>query len=277
MSAVVRCTVERALHSAVACARLRSPLGAYLPCEFRALGSRLEMSVSDETLRDDAPGRAGTLIDCGAALLNARVALAHQELEAVVTRMPAGPSAALVARIEVRRPSSPEESIADAPLAVFAERLRWVAHDSPPHRDVDLPRQVTARLAAAAAREGAVLVRVLRPDHRAAIDRLLGHSQVPAQRRTPSRDTVLLLGTYANGPVDWLRTGEALQRARLELARVGLTGRLLLSSSAAPGMWDRLRAALSLDFSPQLLLRVQTGAGEEPAALDEGLPGIPAA
>lgn len=281
MSAVTDRSFERVLHTAVNCARLRPPLGTGPPCEFRTIANRVDMSLvtgSGPWSRD--VDRRQAMIDCGAALLNARVVIAREELIATVTRDLSDAAAPRFARIEVRSPEEPDEPIPDARLGGLADRLRWVTLHKGHTPDVDLPRAVAAKLAVAAAQEDAVLVRVARADHLAVIDRLerltardpdpyadrrqrtAAPPRLPIQRRAVSGGgTLLLLGTRQDGPMDWLRTGEALQRVRLELARLDLVGRPLAELLAAPEMWAGLRRALSLDFSPQILIRV-LGAGE---------------
>lgn len=282
MSAVATRTVERALHLAVMWARLPPPLGGPPPWAFRAQGNRLDMFLTAQAdpVREDVDGRRG-LINCGTALLNARVVFAREDLIATVTPIPSGPAEPMFARIEVRHPHDPEEPIPDERLAGLAGRLRSLTLCPPHARDVDLPREVTAKLAAAAAREDAILVRVARADHLHAVERL--HRQlrpspdpdadawpapmlvnpVPTQRRPSTTRSVLLLGTRANRPVDWLRTGQALQHVRLELAGRDLAIEPLTWLPAAPGVWGGLRRALSVHFSPQVLFRVLAVTGQD--------------
>jgi hypothetical protein len=76
----------------------------------------------------------------------------------------------------------------------------------------------------------------------------------------PSPRTMLLLGTVADDPVAWLRTGEALERTRLILSQYGYASSPLTRAVDLPEARGALRRGLGLTFQPQVLLLVGPGA-----------------
>ena len=68
--------------------------------------------------------------------------------------------------------------------------------------------------------------------------------------------TLLLIGTMGNELIDWLRTGEALQRVWLELTRAGYSASPITQIVEVRRTNYRLRDALKLFMNPALLLRV---------------------
>jgi hypothetical protein len=65
-----------------------------------------------------------------------------------------------------------------------------------------------------------------------------------------------VLCTAGDGPGDWLRAGEALERVLLAITRHGFTASPLTQVTEVPTTRARLRAELGLIGYPQILLRV---------------------
>lgn len=282
MSTVANRTVERALRRAVLGSRLTTAPRTEPAWSYRLRHNTLEMFLDPRHGASPLePHNRAALLECGAALLTARAVIARDELTATVTRFPDGPDDLVFARLVVHSDGDPDEWPADQRLAPLCDYLRMVRLDSGETQNVDVPRAFATKLAAAAAQEDVLLVRVARADHLAAlhqmhrqVEHLLGDvvepwplpefagqgtaapRALPAQRNRRSIPTLLLLGTRDDGPLAWLRSGEALQRVRLELAREGAGTRPLTALLSVPAARAALRRGLSLDFHPQVLFRV---------------------
>lgn len=84
-----------------------------------------------------------------------------------------------------------------------------------------------------------------------------GAGALPSDTGSGSDDqTLVLLTTRDDGPEAWLRSGEALQRVLLELTRLGWVAGPLTQAIEVPVTRTQLRAALTWDAHPQMLLRI---------------------
>ena len=83
-----------------------------------------------------------------------------------------------------------------------------------------------------------------------------GEGQLPADPGDSAGQTLVLLATRADSPLDWLRCGEALQRVLLELTRRGWVASPVTQAIEVPLTRTQLRAALTWDAHPQVLLRI---------------------
>jgi hypothetical protein len=68
--------------------------------------------------------------------------------------------------------------------------------------------------------------------------------------------TFVLLATHDDDPASWLRSGEAVQRVLLDLARLGWAASPVAQAIEVPVTRTRLRSALTWDAHPQMLLRI---------------------
>lgn len=139
---------------------------------------------------DDPSGRLLHL-GCGAALLNLRLAAAQFGREPVVRLLPDRSRPTLLATVRLAGPhrTAPFERL------LYAATLRPVparqpSGDQGDHGDQCLPQRVTNELAGSARLEGGTL----HPVHNGST-------------------LTVVLSTRGNGPTEWLRAGQALQRA----------------------------------------------------------------
>lgn len=84
----------------------------------------------------------------------------------------------------------------------------------------------------------------------------LGTGSLPADTRSSHRQCLVLLGTAADHPIDWLRCGEALERILLEMTKYGFVAEPMTQAIDVPYTRVTLRAELGLISHPQVLLRI---------------------
>ena len=157
----------------------------------------------------------------------------------------------------------PEDGL--APLAAVAAGgplRRRTAPDRP------LSATLLERLARAAALENAVLVPVESQQGRRLIEELEREARA-VRAPTGTGPTVgssagavepaiyLMLSTRSDDELAWLRSGEAVERVLLLLARADRTGSVLTDAVDVPPIRARLRSALCWDDHPQALIRVE--------------------
>lgn len=228
----------------------------------------------------------------GAALFNVRVALATRGWGATVERLPAPGRTDVVAVVR------PVPGVPEAGLPVLADAL----HRRSTHRAgflaEEVPDELLAHLARAAAAEGAGLVVATSSGHRRLLARLTReadavHAATPAAaeelrrwqpdgpvhggpdrggpRRTVDSDsgadrTFVLLTAPADDPPSWLRSGEALERVLLELTRLGWSASPMTQVLEVPATRAVVRSAITDGAHPQALLRIGHP-GPRPASL----------
>ena len=83
-----------------------------------------------------------------------------------------------------------------------------------------------------------------------------GAGWLPAETHSSRHQCLLLLGTAGDNPDNWLRAGEALERALLEIARHGFAASPLTQVVEVAATRAALRSELSLSMHPHVLLRV---------------------
>jgi hypothetical protein len=83
-----------------------------------------------------------------------------------------------------------------------------------------------------------------------------GLGVLPVQTRSSHNQCLLLLGSDSDDPLAWLRTGEALERILLEVARQGFTASPLTQVIEVAATRAALRDELGLAMYPHILLRV---------------------
>ncbi len=89
-----------------------------------------------------------------------------------------------------------------------------------------------------------------------------GTGELPTRTRSSMHQCLLLLGSMADNPPAWLRTGEALEHVLLEIARHGYAASPLTQVVEVARTNEALRQELGLTMRPHVLLRV----GRAPAA-----------
>ncbi|MDQ1734241.1 MAG: hypothetical protein QOH56_492 [Pseudonocardiales bacterium] len=83
-----------------------------------------------------------------------------------------------------------------------------------------------------------------------------GTGSLPTETRSSLNQCLLLLGTDADTPAAWLRTGEALERLLLEVTRHGYSASPMTQIIEVPNTRALLRTELRLKMQPQILLRI---------------------
>lgn len=247
---------------------------------------------------------------CGAALLNLRLALRRFGRASIVTLMPWLRDSDYLARVRVGPPVTP--TLRDHQLFESIPRRHT---NRRPFELRPVSYQIFDELAAAAAAEGAWLVR-LHPDDKAraaeiiaAADRIQFHDRefrkeladwlvakgsrrrdgIPCQEkgydgarsfaapllvRTFDRgDTeaardhelatgsplLVVLGTDGDGPADWLRAGQAMQRVLLTARIHGISASFLNQALELDQMRPQVRTIVGRPGFPQLILRMGYG------------------
>jgi len=83
-----------------------------------------------------------------------------------------------------------------------------------------------------------------------------GAGWLPIATHSSVNQCLLLLGTLADRPEAWLRTGEALEHVLLEVTRQGYVASPLTQIVEIPATRSRLRSDLQLNMHPHILMRV---------------------
>jgi nitroreductase len=305
----------RALEDAVDRARLAPSVHNTQPWTFVLFPDRLELHAdrSRQLAVLDPDGRE-LVQSVGAALFNARAALAAHGFAVKVERLPHAQAPDVLA---VVRPATGEP---DPDLARLDRVIARRHTNRRPFGPETVPDEVVDRLADVTAVEGGVLVPVRTAEQRTLVaeltqqaDRLqnaepayqeelrrwttrtpaqgdgVPASSVPrtAAARTdavPVRDfdvrgtgglprrtgsgtdqTLVLLATATDGPLAWLRAGEALERLLLELTRRDWVAGPITQALEVPSTRERLRRLTAPDH-PQMLLRIGRAVPAEPTA-----------
>jgi hypothetical protein len=167
--------------------------------------------------------------------------------------------------IAVLRPVAGAPEAGLAPLAAVAAGgplRRRTAPDRP------LSPTLLERLARAAALENAVLVPVESQQGRRLIDELEGEARavrapigtgpaVGSGAGAVEPAIYLMLSTRSDDELAWLRSGEAMERVLLLLARVNRTASVLPEALDVPPLRARLRSELCWEDHPQALIGVR--------------------
>ena len=258
------------------------------PWLFSALPDRVQVRADRSRLlpRQDPAGRE-LHISCGAASLNAQLALRALGLSGTPTLLPAPDVIAELALVHTTSASAHELRL----LAAVPRRHT----DRSTFSEEPISRHVLHRLEQAAHAEG-VWLQVLSTADMLELAVLQAHAQaslraddearreraewarseptpadgVPADlvpgwspanssrnavRETSIRDAVLVLGTVDDEPVDWVRSGRALARLLLEATDAGLVAAPATLALELPTVRDALRGVLALQGAPQMVLR----------------------
>ncbi|MBJ7450987.1 MAG: hypothetical protein JHC71_02750 [Blastococcus sp.] len=223
---------------------------------------RLEIRVD---LREQGPVSGHplrrTVQGLGAVVLCARVALAAQGWAVQVDRLPRPDDPELLA---ILRPAAGAPEAGLAPLAALASAgpLRGRRPRVRP-----LPPGLLQRLGRVAALEDSLLVPVTSDAARELVEQL-DHEASSILGRGPGEGTVdprpadtaqgalLLLTTMEDDELAWLRSGEAMERVLLGLARESRFASLVTEVLDVPFLRTRVRSGLCWPDHPQALIRV---------------------
>jgi len=83
-----------------------------------------------------------------------------------------------------------------------------------------------------------------------------GNGWLPGQSRSSLNQCMLLLGAYEDGPIAWVRGGEALDRMLLEVTRAGYAASPLTQVIEVALTNNLLRLELGLAMHPHVLVRI---------------------
>jgi hypothetical protein len=83
-----------------------------------------------------------------------------------------------------------------------------------------------------------------------------GTGGLPTDTHSSRNQCLVLLGTVGDGPADWLRAGEALERVLLEITRQGYVATPLTQVTEVQSARAQLRSELGLVAYPHVLLRM---------------------
>lgn len=93
-----------------------------------------------------------------------------------------------------------------------------------------------------------------------------GNAGLPARIDSTRDQTLLLLGTDSETPLDWLRAGEALERVLLTAALGGWETSPVMQALEVPATREELRSELGVRFHPQFLVRIGRGSPVPPTS-----------
>jgi hypothetical protein len=197
-----------------------------------------------------------TVIACGAALLNLRLAVAHLGVEPVVTLLPVADEPDLLARVEPGRVLDRSPADEDLYLALGERRTSRAPFSHPL-----LPHEVLVHLGAAVTAEGAELVHVTSGDRLRRLDRITAALPLVAARDLPSwsstqAGSVQLLVTDGDDVLDWLHAGQALQRLLLTATTDWVQARFPTRVLEVPYLRERVRRELCPGRAPQAILEL---------------------
>jgi hypothetical protein len=91
-----------------------------------------------------------------------------------------------------------------------------------------------------------------------------GAGKWPPETHSDTGQTMVLVATHTDDELAWLRAGEALQHVFLELTRLGWVASPLTQAIEVPLTRTQLRAALTWNAHPQMLLRIGHAAPAPP-------------
>jgi nitroreductase len=224
------------------------------------------------------PNSRQLTISCGSALFNARVSLAGDGIGAQVHRTAGAGTGDLLATVV------PNVEPVDAELAELDSSIERRQTNRRRFYEDEVPEALLATLEAAAHAEEAWL-HVLRDPEQLVTVATLSRRAYDVQSLDPacraelrawttddpmrrdgvtaaaeslvdSNQCLVLLGTGADGPADWLRAGEALERVLLEITRNGFVASPITQVTEVPSARAQLRSQLGLPGYPHLLLRI---------------------
>jgi hypothetical protein len=210
----------------------------------------------------------------GAILFNVRVALAARGWAAEVVRLPRPDDPDVLAEVRAVR-GTPDTGLAALAAAVLRRRTNRRRFTG-----AEVPDEVLRRLTEITEREAVHLVPVVHESHRRLVARLSEQASRVRDADTSSRaeprtwtpwtpgegerpdprpdadQTIVLLATRDDDRPAWLRAGEAVQHVVLELTRLGWVACPLPRPVEVAVTRVQLRASLTWDAHPQMLLRI---------------------
>jgi hypothetical protein len=230
------------------------------PWRLRNRGGAVELLADTTATADNGPEQPRqTVIACGAALLNLRLAVAHLDVEPVVTLLPAADQPELLARVEAG-PSRERTPAEEQLYLALGERRTKRSRFSHPF----VPQEVMARLTEAVSEERADLVAVASANRLRTLNRITAALRptagapdglLPGWSAEVAGD-VLLLVTPGDGVLDWLHAGQALQRLLLTATTAWLQTTFHTRVLEVPALREEVRRRLCPGQAPQVILEL---------------------
>lgn len=260
----------QALRRAAVRATLAPSVHNTQPWHFTIADGALGISADfTRQLRALDPIRRQLLISCGCAILNARASLASDGYAAALRRSPDPLNGQPLGRLTDGGSYDPRLSALDPAIQLRRTNRQPFTDDAVGAELIDL-------LLDAARREGAELHPIRNGEDRELIAMLsrradAHHGADPGYRaelrawiggglgkdeRSSANQCLLLLGSAADHPHDWLTTGQALERVWLEVTLAGYALCPLIQVVEVAGTRALLRSELGLAMHPQVLLSV---------------------
>lgn len=239
---------------AAAADRAPSPLG-HRPWRLRIRQGDVEL-LADHT--SEHVDRRQTVIACGAALMNLRLALGHLGLQPLVTLLPDPDQPQLLARLSAGDPLVPPAEDETLYFAMPDRRTRREPFARP-----DVPPELLALVAAAARAEGADVVPATPDGPLQVLDEIVNRidGQGPGAGPRAVWDaaragSILLLVTERDELTDWLVAGQALQRLLLSATASWLQARFHTRVLELPLLRDQVREQLTAGRAPQMIIEL---------------------
>jgi nitroreductase len=245
------------------------------PWRLELSGDRLDLLVdASQRLQALDPAGRQLAISLGCAIFDARVALANAGHRAVVERLPDPMQPDLVGRIAL---DDDVEQLTFDCIATYDSLVEQRQSQTSDFLPDEVPVEVLVAVEDAARAEDtlACIVRPVAVRHRLAeLCRQAREIQLvdPASRAElrawtayappePDYDklqagVVLVLGSARDDRMQWVRTGEALERTLLEVTRRGFAARPVGSVVEVPSTCAALQSELALDWQPHVLVSI---------------------
>jgi hypothetical protein len=249
------------MRSVLLAATAPPPLRNARPWRFQCTPDSVELYADPLTTGTDSEQRE-RLLDCGAALLNLRLAIKAQGSHADVRLFPAAGRPDLLA---VVRPNG-YETIAplDGELvAAIADRQS----NRRPFTAADIPSAVQRQLRRAAEVERAWLATIT-DEQVPQLREIMRHTEVPPAAPGPGGGDdldvepdrlVVIIGSLHDTALARLQAGQAMQRVLLTATAAGLSASLSSQAMAVPATRRELRQLLGGGLWPQIMLRLGHG------------------
>jgi hypothetical protein len=236
------------------------------PWRLRTRAGAVELLADTRSTGDGGPEQPRqTVIACGAALLNLRLAVAHLGVRPEVELLPSAADPDLLARV-----SAGPAAHAPAADGALHEALGERRTQRLPFTHPVVPPELVTHLGEAARSEGADLVPLTTGRGLDALDAILSTlGDVPRPATAvgtavwdlSQAGAVGLLVTEGDDPADWLRAGQALQRVLLQATTFWLQARFHTGALEVPALRARIRRELCPGRDPQVILEL----GRRPA------------
>ena len=249
------------MRSVLLAATAPPPLRNARPWRFQCTPDSIELYADPLTTGTDSEQRE-RLLDCGAALLNLRLAIKAQGSHADVRLFPAAGRPDLLA---VVRPNGYETI---APLD--GELVAAIADQQSnrrPFTAADIPSAVQRQLRRAAEVERAWLATIT-DEQVPQLREIMRHTEIPPGAPGPGGGDdldddpdrlVVVIGSLHDTALARLQAGQAMQRVLLTATAAGLSALLSSQAMAVPATRRELRQLLGGGLWPQIMLRLGHG------------------